>query len=134
MVLKKSIVHTVNQIMNHQTELQNIAQKVIAKSGMNTSDNHGSVILTLMFISIILTTIRVLQECNKNKNKDFYTQEIGSLSKKRSWFTKMRLKKIIRQQLNNEDYKKYKDNIVTAILDVAGELTEDQINMILEVA
>lgn len=117
--------------MNSKTELEQLARKIIEKSGIPT-DNYGSVLLIMMFVSIILTSIRVLQECHKNKDSRFYGAEIRGLGKKRSWFTRMRLKKIIRQQLKSEDYAKYKDNIVSAILDTAENLTDEQMSTILE--
>ena len=117
--------------MNQKTELENLAKKIIDKAKIPV-DNYGSILLTLMFVSIILTSIRVLQECHKNKDNKFYGSEIRTISKKRSWFTKLKLKKIIRQQLKSEDYKKYKDDIVSAILDVAENLTDEQMSMILE--
>jgi hypothetical protein len=117
--------------MKSKIELEKLAQQIIEKSGIPV-DNYGSILLTLMFISIILTSIRVLQECHKNKDSRFYGTEIRNLGKKRSWFTRMRLKKIIRQQLKSEDYAKYKDNIVSAILDTAENLTDEQMSMILE--
>lgn len=118
--------------MNHKTELENIAQEIIHKSGLS-SDNHGSIILTLMFISIILTCIRVFQECNKNKDAKFYTYQIKLLANKRSWLTKLRLKRILKKELNAQDYQTHKEQIVTAILDVAEKLTEEQVSKILEV-
>lgn len=118
--------------MNPRTELENLAKKIIEKSGIPVDNNYGSVLLTLMFISIILTSIRVLQECHKNKDSKFYGSEIRSLGKKRGWFTQMRLKRIIKQQLKYDDYKKYKDNIVSAFLEVAENLTDEQVSTILE--
>jgi S-adenosylmethionine synthetase len=117
--------------MNQKTELESLAQEVINKSKI-PSENYGSVVLVLMFVSIVLTAIRILQECHKNKDTKFYGSEIRSLGKKRGWFTKMRLKKIIKQQLKTEDYKKYKDDIVSAILDVAENLTDEQMSTIIE--
>lgn len=117
--------------MNQKTELEVLAKEIINKSKMPT-ENYGSVMLILMFVSIVLTAIRILQECHKNKDSQFYGAEVRSLGKKRGWFTKMRLKKIIKQQLKAEDYKKYKDDIVSAILDVAAKLTDEQMSMILE--
>jgi hypothetical protein len=117
--------------MNQKTELEALATKIIDQSKI-PPEHYGSIVITLMFVSIILTAIRILQECHKTQDSKFYGSEIRSLGKKRGWFTKMRLKKIIKQQLRTEDYKKYKDDIVSAILDVAENLTDEQVSTILE--
>lgn len=116
---------------NNNVELENMAHAIINKTKIPI-ENYGGVVLTLMFISIILTSIRILQECHKNKDSKFYGTEIRNLAAKKSWFTKMRLKKIIRQQLKSEDYRQYKDDIVSAILDVAENLTDEQMLSILD--
>jgi uncharacterized protein YqeY len=46
-------------------KLKAIAQKVINNAGLANDEKFGSVMAILMMISIILTVIRVLQECNK---------------------------------------------------------------------
>lgn len=117
--------------MNQKTELESIAKNIIEKSGM-PNENYGSVLLTLMFISIILTSIRVLQECHKDKDIRFYGSEVRKLGRTKGWFTRMKLKKIIKSQLKPTDYKKYKENIVSAILDVAENLTDEQMSTILK--
>lgn len=117
--------------MNSKTELEKLAKNIIDKSKIPI-DNYSSTLLVLMFISIILTSIRVLQECNKNQTSQFYGAEVRGLGKKRTWFTKMRLKRIVKQQLKYEDYIKYKDQIVSAILDTAENLTDEQMSKILE--
>ena len=118
--------------MTNKIALEQLAQKIISKTKLPV-DKYGSVVLTLMFISIILTSIRILQECNnKNQDSKLYTSEIRGLVKKRGWFTKMKLKKIIRQTIKPEDYTKYKDDIVSAILDTAESLTDEQMSQILE--
>lgn len=114
-------------------KLKEIAQRVITKSGI-PEDTYGSVILILMFVSIIITSVRVLQECDKTKWKamgskeqnSFFTDKIRTLSSRRGWYTKMRLKKIIRRELKPEEYKEYKNQIVDAILDVAEKITEEE--------
>ena len=47
--------------------LKKIAEKIRKKVDIPEEENFGSIIAILMIISIILTLIRVLQECNKNK-------------------------------------------------------------------
>jgi hypothetical protein len=89
----------------NEKQLETIAKDVLKKANIPEDQNFGSIIAILMMISIILTVIRVLQECNKNKTSNMTTQEIGGLygeeirsySRKRGWFTRLRVKRIMRQ-------------------------------------
>jgi hypothetical protein len=121
-------------------KLRLIAEKIISRTKLDKNQKFGSVIAILMIISIILTAIRVLQECNKSKTKlmsgkekcVLYGSEIKEFSRKRGWFTRMRLKKIIRKELNKEDYVKYSIPLIEAILDTGESLTEDEIVTLVE--
>ena len=54
--------------MPNNEKLKAIAIKILEKSRVPKEDNYGFAVITiLMIISIILTCVRVLQECNKNK-------------------------------------------------------------------
>ena len=116
-------------------DLQNIAQKVLDKIDQSKEKTHGSIITILMIISIILSVIRVLQECNKNKMSNFtgenkttyFANEIKETSIRRTWFTKMMLKKAVRKQLDKEQYKKYGMQLVNAILTTGEELKEEEL-------
>lgn len=124
------------------TKLNQIAGKVLKQSNIPDDQKFGSVIAILMMISIILTVIRVLQECNKNKTKDMtasdkcsvYAENIRSYSKKRGWFTRMRIKRIVRQQLSSEDYHKYGIKITESLLDVGENLKDDEVSTLMEAA
>jgi hypothetical protein len=94
-----------------------------------------------MIISIVLTLVRVLQECNKNKlSKDcaaqdkynLYGSNIKEYSLRRGWFTKMRIKKVLRRELSKEDYQKYSFELLNAILDTGEKVTEDEIITLVE--
>lgn len=126
---------------NQQKKLENIANKIISKMPNQDSDeNFGFIITTLMIISIVLTLVRVIQECNKKQMTTFTQQEKYSLfnkqakelSIKRNWFTKMTVKKIIRQQMKKEDYKKYSYDLMNAILDTGENLTDDEVKTLVE--
>lgn len=126
---------------NQQKKLENIANKVISKMpNQNQDENFGFVITTLMIISIILTLVRVIQECNKKQMVSYTQQEKYSLfnkqtkelSVKRNWFTKMTIKKIIRKQMKKEDYKIYSYDLMNAILDTGENLTEDEVKTLVE--
>jgi hypothetical protein len=124
-------------------ELKRIAKKVLNQAGVPEQENFGSVIAILMVISIILTLVRVLQECNKNKLTGDYTAqdkynlygaEMKEYSFRRGWFTKMRIKKLLRRELPREQYEKYSLKLVNAILDTGENLQDDEIVTLVEAA
>jgi len=129
--------------MNPQTsqELKNIASKIINKMPSKSDDERfGFVITTLMIISIILTLVRVIQECDKKKTENFTTQEkyeffgqqTKSLSLRKSWFTRMTIKKIIRKEMSISDYRTYSYDLMNAILSVGENLTQDESKTLVE--
>lgn len=125
-------------------KLKAIAIKILEKSKTPKDDKYGFAIVTiLMIISIVLTCIRILQECNKNKlssdctaeNKyNLYGEQIKTFSERRGWFTKMRIKKILRREMNPEDYAKYSFSILNALLDTGEVLTDDEVVTLVEAA
>jgi hypothetical protein len=124
-------------------ELKRIAKKVLNKAGVPEQENFGSIIAILMVISIILTLVRVLQECNKNKltgdytaqdKYDLYGAEMREYSFRRGWFTKMRIKKLLRRELPRDQYEKYSLKLVNAILDTGESLQDDEIVTLVEAA
>ena len=129
---------------DNKKQLENIASKVISKMPSKSKDNEnfGFVITILMVISIILTLIRIIQECNKskystfsqNEKYQFFGEQTKSLSIKRSWFTKMTIKKIIRKQIPKEDYRTYGYDLMNSILDTGETLKDDEIITLVEAA
>lgn len=130
--------------MDNKEQLKSIALKVLEKSSLPKNDNHTFDPFTiLMIISVILTLIRILQECNKNKlNKDcslgdkcsLYGEQVKEYSVRRGWFTKMRIKKILRREMKPDDYNKYSLSIVNALLDNGENLTDEEIQTLVETA
>jgi hypothetical protein len=120
--------------MNNE-KLRAIAQKVINKVENKNPEKFGSVIAILMIISIILTVIRVLQECHKTKVSNFsavdrttyFAKEIKQTIINRTWFTKMIIKKTIRKELSKDDYREYGVILMNAILDTGEELKDDEL-------
>ena len=109
--------------MENQEKLKAIATSILEKANYHSTDvssdedEHGSVIAVIMIISTLLTLIRIVQECNKNKDKMFYANRIREISVRRGWYTKMRIKRILRRELTPEDYRKNAASLVNAILD-----------------
>jgi hypothetical protein len=124
-------------------KLKEIAQKVLKDAGLENEERFGSVIAILMMISIILTVIRVLQECNKTKVAQLsnaedryaiYGENIRTFSKNKGWFTKMRIKKIIRRELDADDYALYSARLVNSLLNIGENLKDDEIVTLVEAA
>jgi hypothetical protein len=127
----------------NDNRLKAIGSKVLAKANIPEDEKFGSVIAILMIISIILTVIRVLQECNKNKLStncsaedkcSLYGSEIKEYSVRRGWFTKMRIKKILRKNLDQEQYAKYSLALLNALLDTGENLNTEEISCLVEAA
>lgn len=123
-------------------DINKIAEKVLNKIPNNQDDKFGFVITTLMIISIVLTLIRVIQECNKSnleicsqsEKYSYFKEQISERTIKRSWFTKMVVKKAIRKELSKENYKIYGVSLMNAILDVGESLSNDEIITLVESA
>lgn len=117
---------------NIDPKIEAIAKKVISKidSKKVKKDNYGNPIMILMVISIILTLVRVIQECNKPDNKlsgvKMLNSSINNICVKKTWWNQMRLSRIIKKQLSKEDYKEYGNDLKNAILDCGISLTEDE--------
>jgi hypothetical protein len=123
-------------------KLKVIAVKILEKSNVQKDEVYGFAIVTiLMIISIVLTCVRILQECNKNKlsasstaedKYSIYGEQLHTFSERRGWFTKMRIKKILRREMNREDYEKYSLSILNALLETGEVLTDDEIQTLVE--
>jgi hypothetical protein len=130
--------------MTDNEKLKAIAIKVLEKSTVPKDNSYGFAIVTiLMIISIILTCVRILQECNKNKlttqstaedKYAMYGEQLHVFSERRGWFTKMRIKKILRREMKKEDYEKYSLAILNALLETGEILTDDEISTLVEAA
>lgn len=130
--------------MPNNEKLKAIAVKILEKSKVPKEDNYGFAIVTiLMMISIILTCVRILQECNKNKlsaqsttqdKYSMYGEQLHTFSERRGWFTKMRIKKILRREMKREDYEKYSLTILNALLETGEVLTDDEVATLVEAA
>jgi len=120
--------------------LENLSSKIINESGLNSTTEYTSVLLTIMVIGIILNCIRVIQECSNNKTKKmskeetvtFYQKEIKKLSDRRGWYTKMRIRKAIRREMKMGVYKEYGSSILDSMLSIGENITEDEVSSILE--
>ena len=124
-------------------KLNSIANTIRVKAGIPEEEKFGMVIAILMIISITLTLIRILQECNKNKlstdssladKYSLYGNEIKTYSLKRGLFTKLRVKRLIKQQMSKQQYSKYGLQLLNTMLDTGENLQNDEIVTLVEAA
>lgn len=133
--------------MSNNEKLELIATKVMNKMNIQDKSNDNlynknsqSIILILMIVGIVLSLIRIIQECNKNKlrglnrNKQAAAmqQEVSNICIKRSLINTWRLNKIIKQKLSPEDYKLYGAELKRSIMETGPELTEEEIITLVE--
>lgn len=124
------------------TKLEHIGHKILAKTSIDPDQKFGSIIALLMVISICITAIRVVQECEKNRSRDlsgnaldsFYKEKFRYLSLKRGWYTNIKLKQIIKKNMCIEDYRKYKYELRDAIFDTAIDLSDTETHTLMEAA
>lgn len=101
------------------------------------TEKYG-IITIIMIIGITLTFIRILQECDKNKNLseadkvDALQKRLKELSERRGWYTKLRIRKVLRQHLGKEVYKEYKNLISNNLLDIGKSLNKQDLQLLME--
>jgi hypothetical protein len=123
-------------------KLQKIAQRIIDNIEHDPQDNNfGFVVTVLIIISIVLTLIRVIQECNKpivsfdkRRKCEYFKSEIQNRSFKKTWFTKRLMKKAIRQTIGTENYNVYGIAIMNAIFKAGETITDDESFTLVEAA
>lgn len=128
--------------MDIDPKLEAIAIKVMEKMNLQSKDRYGNIIIVLMIIGMILSLIRIIQECNKNKlfsfdpseKNKFICNEVKSICIKKTLLNKWRLKKIIKDKLSSEDYKLYGSQLQNAIFSTGAELTEEESFTLVEAA
>lgn len=122
------------------SKINNIAYDILQKVSITTNTNVSGSIAILMIVSIILTCIRVIQECKKKQFLENTTDDekyeilamaIQDLSTKKGWFTKMRIKKILRKHLEKSTYSIYHTSLVDALLTAGTNITDQDIKTIL---
>jgi len=122
-------------------DLEQVAKDIAIDSHIDPEEKFGSVLVIIMLVGIFINVIRVIQECNKSElamekgnKQEAYRNRIKSLSIRRGWYTKMRLKKILRQNMPRDKYKQYGQILCDKILDHAENITLEQTNSLLEVS
>lgn len=114
-----------------------IASDVIKDIDPKESEKYG-IITIIMIIGLTLTFIRILQECNKDKKLNeeqqiqFLQNKAKEISKERTWLTKLRIRKVLRQHLGKEVYKHYRNIISNNILDLGNTLSKEDFKLLME--
>jgi hypothetical protein len=63
-----------------------------------------------------------------------YGEQLHTFSERRGWFTKMRIKKLLRKELSSEQYQQYSFQLLNALLDIGANLTDDEVQTLVEAA
>lgn len=130
------------EIMNVDPRLEAIAIKVMDKMDLSTkNDKYGNIIVVIMIIGIILSLVRIIQECNKGfvsfnteQRAKYMHQQIRTICISRNFLNNWRLRRIIKDKLNAEDYRQYGDKLRRAILDTGVDITEEESCALVEAA
>jgi hypothetical protein len=119
--------------------IENIAQDVV-NSSCKKSSNYGNPLMIIMMIGIILNLIRVIQECNsqelskmnQNEKEEFVQNKIKELCTKRTWYNKLRMRRIIKNHMSIKEYKQNQEEIVDGILNKGLTITKQQVSKMME--
>jgi hypothetical protein len=129
--------------MKKNIALEKIAKKVINNMKLDKDKDYGIDPITIIIvIGVILSLIRVIQECKKNrkllKDKNEATllmkKDIQEVILKDSWLNRLRLQRILKQNLSKDQYKTYGKNLQNSIMETGINLTEDEVYTLMEAA
>lgn len=129
-------------VMNVDPRLESIALKVMDKMELsNKEDKYGNIIVVIMIIGIILTLVRIIQECDskfsifdKNQQAKYMREQIKSICISKNFINSWRLRRIIKEKLSAEDYRQYGDKLKAAILDTGADISEEESYALVEAA
>ena len=119
--------------------IENIAQDVV-NSSCKKSSNYGNPLMIIMMIGIILNLIRVIQECNstelskmnQDEKEEFLQNKIKQLCTKRTWYNKLRMRRIMKNHMSIKEYKQNQEEIVDGILNKGLTITKQQVSKMME--
>jgi len=126
--------------MSMDPKLEAIGYKILDKVENKPQDEHGSIILIIMVVGVVLSLIRVIQECNANKlvslnkhqQRQLMAESMKTIAIKRTLINQWRLKRMLKNKLSPEDYRLYGPSLQKAIMDTGTHLTDDEILTLLE--
>lgn len=129
--------------MNTNPALEKIAKKVIDNMKLSKDEDYGIDPITIIIvIGVILSLIRVIQECRSNrkllKNKieaaSIMKKDIQEVILKDSWLNRMRLQRVLKKNLTKDQYKSYGKQLQNSIMETGINLTEDEVYSLMEAA
>ena len=127
--------------MKLNPNLENIAHKIINKANIKNEDYSFDPITIIIVIGVILSLIRVIQECRSNKRKKDKHNEaldlrhtIVNLSTKNNWINNYRLNKILKTHLSKKQYYDHGVSLKNAIIEVGKNLDDNDSLTLLEIS
>jgi hypothetical protein len=129
--------------MKKNMALEKIAKKVISNMNLEKDKEYGIDPITIIIvIGVILSLIRVIQECKKNRKLLKDKTEAASLMKKDiqevvlkdSWLNRLRLQRIMKQNMSKDQYKSYGKALQNSIMETGINLTDDEVYTLMEAA
>lgn len=131
-------------------KLEIICSKVLIRLDERMTELNGKKIKSmvdpitiLIILSVILTFIRILQECDmwdkinprtKDQRTHLMQEKIRSFSMKRSWFNRLRMNRVMKKHLTKEQYDYYGESLRESIMDVGVNATEEETIALMEAA
>jgi len=120
-------------------KLSNLAQKIITKANIKNENYGFDPITIIIVIGVILSLIRVIQECRSKRKKNDKMSEaldlrhtIVNLSIKDNWLNNYRVNRILKQHLSKQQYKQYGVSLKNAIMEVGKNLNDEESLTLLE--
>ena len=120
-------------------KLSNLAQKIITKANIKNENYGFDPITIIIVIGVILSLIRVIQECRSKRKKNDKMSEaldlrhtIVNLSIKDNWLNNYRLNRILKQHLSKKQYQQYGVSLKNAIMEVGKNLNDEESLTLLE--
>jgi len=120
-------------------KLSNLAQKIITKANIKNENYGFDPITIIIVIGVILSLIRVIQECrSKGKKNDKMSEALDlrhtivNLSIKDNWLNNYRVNRILKQHLSKQQYKQYGVSLKNAIMEVGKNLNDEESLTLLE--
>jgi len=120
-------------------KLSNLAQKIITKANIKNENYGFDPITIIIVIGVILSLIRVIQECRSKRTKNDKMSEaldlrhtIVNLTIKDNWLNNYRLNRILKQHLSKKQYQQYGVSLKNAIMEVGKNLNDEESLTLLE--
>ena len=125
--------------MTIDPKLSNLAQKIITKANIKNENYGFDPITIIIVIGVILSLIRVIQECRSKRKKNDKMSEaldlrhtIVNLTIKDNWLNNYRLNRILKQHLSKKQYQQYGVSLKNAIMEVGKNLNDEESLTLLE--